>query len=151
LAEDCAQSRIQDINGHTDPIEDAMLESAALKVLIIDDEETAGSMIQRRLQRRGLNAVFHQGFFGATMAAVGFRPDAILLDVNMHGLSGSSLVPTLRKREELAKTRIYLFSSMDPQPLARLATESGADGWLSKSAQMAEIIEALMPAKEAEG
>ncbi len=64
----------------------------------------------------------------------------------MPGLSGPELLGIMRKNTGRPDLRVLLFSSMDPGPLSRLATEHGAVGWVTKSASRDEFLAAVQKA-----
>ena len=71
--------------------------SGALKVLLVDDDELIQNSIQALLEALG-----HDGFMAsrgeAALAAIegGFKPDVVILDMNMPGLGGKGTLPRLR-------------------------------------------------------
>jgi DNA-binding NarL/FixJ family response regulator len=104
------------------------------KILIIDDDPIHGDMTKQRMERAGHQVTVHVGPFGATNAAADEQLDLILLDVFMPALPGPDLLDIMRKKNQRARSAVVFCSSMDPTPLARLALEHGADGFISKSA-----------------
>jgi PAS domain S-box-containing protein len=71
--------------------------SGALKVLLVDDDELIQSSIQALLEALG-HAAFMVPSGEAALTAVeeGFRPDVVILDMNMPGLGGKGTLPRLR-------------------------------------------------------
>jgi len=65
--------------------------------------------------------------------------DLILMDVQMPELYGDDVAFTLRGQRGVT-TPIYLFSSLDEPELARLAADAGVDGYILKSAGLAQLI-----------
>lgn len=70
------------------------------------------------------------------------RPDVILLDVTMPGMSGIEVAS--RIHQKIPQTQILMVSQHDSPHLARLAAEVGAQDYIPKS----EIWSALLPAIE---
>jgi CheY-like chemotaxis protein len=60
------------------------------------------------------------------------RPSLLLMDVEMPLLKGDHAVRFFRNRESTRSLPILLMSSKSHDELARLASESGADGYLQK-------------------
>jgi PAS domain S-box-containing protein len=61
-----------------------------------------------------------------------YRPDLILLDINLPGMSGTELCQRLRATPELAGLTIALFSQMDRPEALSAGRAAGADFILSK-------------------
>ncbi len=109
-------------------------------ILIVDDDPVYSEMTKQRLERAGHRVIVHSGPFGASAAARRADIDLVILDVFMPGLSGPDLLAVMRQRSE-SKALVIFCSSMDPQPLAKLAAEHGADGWIPKSAPRNDIVQ----------
>jgi DNA-binding response OmpR family regulator len=114
------------------------------KLLLVDDDAEFGSLTARRLQRLGFDVDFHHGAFGAAVIAGRGDYDLILLDVDMPGLSGPGLLEVVRRISSSAALRVVFFSSGDG--LAELAQKHGANGYLSKSASQADLLNGIKAA-----
>jgi two-component system OmpR family response regulator len=77
-----------------------------------------------------------------------FVPDAVLLDVNIPALTGDRLL-TLARRHAPSATRFFLYSACDASRLRALASETGADGWMTKSTGAAEVASRIRAACKA--
>ena len=71
------------------------------------------------------------------------RPDVILLDINMPGMSGVEAVQVLREERDLACHIIMLTISKNRDDLFG-AISAGADGYLLKSAEPEELRKAIL-------
>jgi DNA-binding NarL/FixJ family response regulator len=69
------------------------------------------------------------------------RPDVLLLDIDMPGMNGLVLLERLR-REGPAPRVVMLSMHLEPAVIRR-AIELGADGYLPKNADGAEVLRAL--------
>lgn len=69
------------------------------------------------------------------------RPDIMIVDVKMEGLSGFDLVHTARKH--YPEMRSIVVSMYDEQVYAERAIKSGANGYIQKDHAPAQIIEAI--------
>jgi DNA-binding NarL/FixJ family response regulator len=70
------------------------------------------------------------------------RPRVILMDVFMPGISG--IACTAQLKIALPQTQILIFTASDDPELVFPALEAGADGYLIKQAQPAEVHKALL-------
>ena len=85
----------------------------------------------------------HVNHVGATVAAKDETLELILLDVFMPALPGPDLLEIMRKKNARSGVAVVFCSSMDPEPLARLADQHQADGFISKSSDRSEFLEAV--------
>ena len=74
-----------------------------------------------------------------TLAAAAPLPDAILLDMNMPGLTGLDVLASLRARRCLDGTPILILSTADDKDVAARALAAGADAVFTKSDSMDSI------------
>ena len=73
-----------------------------------------------------------------------YKPDVLLLDVNMPGISGVEVVRVLRDLPEQEQCRILMLTiSKNEQDLLG-AIEAGADGYLLKNAEPDELRKAIL-------
>jgi two-component system, NarL family, response regulator NreC len=69
------------------------------------------------------------------------RPDVLLLDVRMPGLSGLEITRQITQRA--LKTRVLILSMHDNEAFVRDALRHGASGYVLKDASPAEMLEAV--------
>jgi DNA-binding NarL/FixJ family response regulator len=68
-------------------------------------------------------------------------PDVVLLDITMPGLSGIDAVPLIRKKHPKAK--IVMLTHHEGSTFVDQALRAGADGYLSKDSEPAELMLAI--------
>ncbi len=73
------------------------------------------------------------------------RPDVVLLDITMPGLSGLDAIPMIRKSSP--RTSIVMLTHHEGQTFVDQALKAGADGYLSKDSDPAEIGLAIRAVK----
>jgi DNA-binding NarL/FixJ family response regulator len=113
-----------------------------MKVLIVDDHPIVRAGL-RRLLAIELGTEIAEAASGqeAIAAFRDMRPDLVLLDLNLPGISGLEVLNRLLI--ENAKARILVISMYDnPIYVARIL-EAGARGYVSKNAPSEEIVEAV--------
>jgi DNA-binding response OmpR family regulator len=110
------------------------------RILVIDDDEVSSKLTRVRLTGAGFDVTCHHGPFGSLHAVRRGDYDLILLDILMPALDGSRIMQLIRSTPELQKTKILLYSSMDPEELDRLAQSHGAEGYLSKSCSVDALV-----------
>ena len=111
-----------------------------LRVLMVDDDPTQLDMTSRQLRAEGFEVLTVSESLGVSLIAREFDPHVVLLDVEIPALSGDRLLPVLRKNlQSRTSPALVLFSAKDPDTLRRLAREVGADGWIPKGLDGAEL------------
>ncbi len=116
------------------------------KLLLVDDSELSLQLVARVLTDAGYEVRTSTSVEDLGGALGTWRPDVILTDVNMPGMSGVDLCRTLKSTYETAHVPVVLFSALSNQELEKLARECEADGYLSKSSldQLASELDLLV-------
>lgn len=102
------------------------------KVLLIDDSEISLHFASQVLIRAGYDVKTSTEVHEFRTALGDWRPDLILTDVSMPGMSGVELCRLLKSSYDTAHVPVVLFSAMSNEELEGLARECEADGFLSK-------------------
>jgi two-component system invasion response regulator UvrY len=112
-----------------------------VRVLIVDDHAIVRDGLRRLLASGGEHEVGEAASGREALAlARSFRPELVVLDLNLPGLGGLEL---LRRLVQVGAGRILVLS-MHAEPLyAKRALEAGAHGYLSKNAAPDEILTAV--------
>jgi CheY-like chemotaxis protein len=103
------------------------------KVLLIDDSEISLHFVQGVLERAGYEVRTTDDVQQLGTVLGDWRPDVILTDVNMPGISGTELCRLLKSNYETAHVPVVLFSAVASHELEGMARECEADGFLSKA------------------
>lgn len=112
-----------------------------LRVMVVDDDNDQLELVSRQLRAFGFEVHTWNSGIGVTNEVRDFRPDVVLLDVNIPALSGDRLVGLLRQSK--TASRLVLFSSNDRDKLRRLAQEVEADHWIQKGIEAGELAEQI--------
>lgn len=102
------------------------------KVLLVDDSELALSTVTGVLEDAGYEVRATNDVSALDTVLGDWRPDIILTDVNMPGISGVELCRMLKSSYETAHVPVVLFSAEPNDVLANMARACEADGFLSK-------------------
>lgn len=113
------------------------------KILLIDDSEISLHFASRVLGRAGFDVRTTLDVNDLHSVLGGWRPDVILTDVNMPGLSGPDLCRKLKSSYETAHVPVVLFSGVPSHELETMARECEADGFLSKSNGLDQLPQEL--------
>jgi DNA-binding NarL/FixJ family response regulator len=79
----------------------------------------------------------------AVRQAVALRPDVILMDIRMPGTDGLSAARTITDSPELADVRIIVLTTFEADEYVLAALRSGASGFLGKSVEPEELLDAI--------
>jgi DNA-binding NarL/FixJ family response regulator len=69
------------------------------------------------------------------------QPDVVVLDITMPGLSGLDAIPLLRKSSP--RSRILMLSHHEGESFVERSLQAGAEGYLSKDSEPAELALAI--------
>jgi two-component system, NarL family, invasion response regulator UvrY len=114
----------------------------SMRVLIVDDHPIVASGCRALLAGEG-NVTILEAPDAETGEAlfVSERPDVCVLDINLPGVSGFELARRILVRDDAA--RIIIFSMNDDPIFAARAIEMGAKGYVSKSGDPHDLVEAI--------
>lgn len=116
------------------------------KILIVDDHVETRLLLRARLQANDFEAVFAADSLQALSSAQRERPAAIILDLNMPGGNGFTVMQRLQALPPLACIPIIIVSSEDPQVAEARALEAGAVAFLQKPVDQGQLIATLRKA-----
>lgn len=102
------------------------------KVLIVDDDPTHLLIAQEILSDEGHQVAVHRGAFGTMQKVFKERPDVVLLDVNMPGLSGEGVCALLEQWRAEQGTAILFYSSNDEGSLRKTSERYRTAGFVTK-------------------
>lgn len=112
-------------------------------MLVVDDDPLIGRIVERVLRQTPYEVVSTRRSIGVLNLIATHRPALVLLDVNMPGLGGPSLVKLIREDPAIRETTVLLHSAIDEAALAHKARESGADGYIAKTAGVQTLERSL--------
>jgi two-component system response regulator NreC len=113
------------------------------RILIADDNKRFRTFLKTLLERHEGWSVCGASKNGdeAVQKAIKLKPDVILLDIEMPKLDGLSACRLIRERVPTSKILILtVYQSLE---LARIAAESGAWGYVSKSLISRDLVPAI--------
>ena len=102
------------------------------RVAVVDDNPSALDLVARRLERDGHEVLTGQCGEDALGLARGRRPDLMLLDLMMPGMSGLEVLRRLRADPATARLPVIVISALDEVEVAVRCIQAGADDYLAK-------------------
>ncbi len=109
-------------------------------VLVADDEPMTRRLLRRMLEHKGYRVVTASDGEEALELVGRERPDLICLDVMMPRVDGWNALRTLREDPLLADIPVLMVSVVDQE---RLAAAVGADAFLQKPVERADLLRAV--------
>ena len=112
------------------------------KILIVDDESASRTALEVLLRREGFEV--HDASDGAAALAecTSFRPDLILLDVLMPGMSGFEVCKRIKTTPETRLIPIVLITGLSASEDRIKGINAGADDFLSKPIELTNCLRA---------
>jgi len=111
-------------------------------ILVVDDEPGIRLLVRKLLEPAG-HRVSEAGDGQAALSLVkADRPDAILLDVRMPGMSGHQVLATL-KADKAFKSPVIMLTAQDDWESLDKALTAGADAYLTKLLTREELLRKL--------
>ena len=113
-----------------------------MKLLIVDDHPIVRSGLRRLFAGQPEIELFEAASGKEALAlARSERPDLAIVDLNLPGMGGFDIIARLVREEK--RPRILVLSMHDDPIFAVRALEAGADGYVSKNAPPAQLVEAV--------
>src|SRR5688572_26129770 len=115
------------------------------RVLVVDDDLDSVHSMALLLKMMGHEVQFAINGFAALDVARRFRPDVILLDINLPDFAGYDIARQLKWEPGLGKTRILAVTGRTDEDTKRRAVEAGCESVLAKPVAAAALEELLAP------
>jgi DNA-binding response OmpR family regulator len=110
-------------------------------ILVIDDEESVGSLLQRVLEPEGYRVeIATDGASGLALLEQG-AIDLVLLDVMLPDIDGRDLCRRIRAHESLTYLPIIMLTALTTPADSHAGFSAGADDYLTKPFQLQELLD----------
>jgi DNA-binding response OmpR family regulator len=114
------------------------------RALVVEDKESSRALLQRLLERHGLEVVEASDAAGALRLLFGERPDLVILDLRLPDLAGDALIARIR---ELTDVPVMVVTGTAGESAAVDCLRAGADDYVTKPFGVQELlarVEALL-------
>lgn len=108
-------------------------------ILIIDDDKFFRKILQDVLKER-YQVIEATGTEDLIKMAITMRPDLIILDIELPGISGIDICKELKKQDQTRSTPVILLSSRARKEEIIRGLQAGADDYLTKPLYPPEIL-----------
>ncbi|MDO8901888.1 MAG: response regulator [Phenylobacterium sp.] len=113
------------------------------KILVVEDSETQAMALRGRLEAEGYTVQTVTSAEAALERLNGPLPDLVVADFHLPGMDGRELSRQLRLNRRTRTLPLLMLTSAREQDLERQGLESGADAYVSKSADMDVMLARL--------
>ena len=115
--------------------------SSTIRILIVDDDADVRAMLADFLESLGYDVATEPDAASAIRALVDRPPDAMLLDINMPGLSGEAALPTIRA--VAPRVAVLMVSATADEEVARRTLAHGAFDYIVKPVDLTYLQQSL--------
>lgn len=105
---------------------------ASLNILVVEDTPFVAAMTVKALQRKGFNPVHASSGEAALDYLREHRPDLILLDLNVNGISGWMILKFARMLHKDRRIPVIITSAYDDDSNRAIADDHQVDAYLVK-------------------
>ncbi|MBN1869076.1 MAG: response regulator [Candidatus Omnitrophica bacterium] len=112
------------------------------KLLIVDDEIDVREFAKRFFKKRGIDVSIASGGDEALNIIGRHRPDLVLLDIQMEGLSGMEVLRKLR--EEKNDIKVIMVTGAEDPSIIDEANNLGVKGYIHKPLILEELEKIVM-------
>jgi DNA-binding response OmpR family regulator len=109
------------------------------RIFMVDDSPIVTRMVSQFLLDRGYEVETTNSPFGASGRLVDYKPDVVLMDLGLPGLSGHKLIDLIKKRGGELDCKVVLFSSTNEQEMKDMVAGGLADDYFVKGNSLNEL------------
>jgi CheY-like chemotaxis protein len=124
------------------------MDPAMTTVLIVDDEPHIIDLVRITLEDNRVQILEAADGTTALDRAAAFRPDLVLLDVDLPDVCGFEVCRRIKQDTELAKTKVVMLTAAAQRDDVARGFAAGADEYLTKPfspVRLLSLVEQLMP------
>ena len=110
------------------------------EILVVDDDRDVAQSIELSLRRRGYRVTLAHSGVEALKTLRRYRPDIVILDILMPGMSGLEVCRHLRTDPNTVELPIIFLTARGQEQDRIDGLRAGADDYLSKPFNLEELI-----------
>jgi two-component system cell cycle response regulator DivK len=112
-------------------------------ILIVEDNEKNLKLVRDVLQVKGYRTLEAGTGEDGVRLAKEHRPDLVLMDIQLPGISGIEALRQLREDSATARIPVAAVTASVMQQDRRIITEAGFDAYIAKPINLKEFLEAV--------
>lgn len=114
------------------------------RILIIEDDDFLRSLAVTKLQKHGYSVTTAANGEAGLEATLKEKPDLLLLDLMLPGISGFDVLEKLRANEETKTLKVVIFSNLGDSADIKRGQELGVVDYLVKASfTLDELVEKI--------
>lgn len=113
------------------------------KILIVEDEADIQALVHRVLTANGFEVFKASDGEEGLIKATTLKPDLIVLDLMMPGMSGLEVCKLLKMRSDTKHIPIIILSALNREVDRTYAKEAGANLYMTKPFRVDELLVAI--------
>jgi len=117
--------------------------SSKKRILIVEDNPTYRKMLKMRLESSGYEVLTAQDGLEGLSAARKEKPDLIVLDLMLPGMSGHQVCRLLKYDRNFRHIPVVVLTSRDLEEDAELVKKSRGDAFMAKTTRAAIILDVI--------
>ncbi len=110
------------------------------KIFIIDDDDSVIEVLSEYFAFSDFLVASSSDPRRAIEEVKALKPDIILCDINMPGMSGFDVLKKIKEERSLSETGFILITSLDKVDIKVRGLEAGADDYITKPFSKAEVL-----------
>ncbi len=114
-----------------------------MKILLIEDDKRITTAMGIRIKSFGFNFSSSPDAISAVSEAVRYKPDLVILDINLPGGDGFTVAERLQCQPEFNQTPIVFITASKKDGLKNKARAVGAVGYLEKPFDSMQLLQAI--------
>lgn len=118
----------------------APVKKVPARILVVEDERDIAALVAYHLTKEGYRVRTAEGGTEALEAAASERPDLLILDLMLPGLSGYEVLGELRRRPELIEVPVIVLTARRDEADRVKGLELGADDYVTKPFSPRELV-----------
>lgn len=112
----------------------------AAEILLVEDSETQALQLRHMLETNGFHVSWHSTAEAALDGLNEKLPDLVIADFHLPGMNGNELTRQMRLNVRTRAIPVIMLTEARERTVERQGLESGADAYISKSAEQELII-----------
>jgi CheY-like chemotaxis protein len=117
------------------------------RVLVVEDDHAIADSTAEVLRLLDYDVRVTYSGEEALDVAGQYRPDVIILDINMPGMDGLQTARRLKQDRRLASKSFVAYTASDEPHIRRIASQTGFEDLVVKGQPLCALLDVLMPAR----
>lgn len=113
------------------------------RILVVDDSQLVTKVVTGVLIDAGYEVEAVNSPFGVPEALNRFRPDMVMMDLNIPGLNGTKIIELITAKDYDFDFCIVVYSSEDDDALKQAADMKGVSGYIRKGVKQEELVSSV--------